>query len=119
MIVPMQWAVHTDSAYWQDPLEFRPDRFLTDDGSFFKPESFLPFQSGNYLQPFFRPFSSLVQFLSTTLQILSVPSSLFVLFNVRFNNTYFCILLLCIPCTFELQVSHKKRAYMLLLIPRS
>ncbi|KAK1122009.1 hypothetical protein K0M31_009857 [Melipona bicolor] len=46
MIVPMQWAVHTDSAYWQDPLEFRPDRFLTDDGSFFKPESFLPFQSG-------------------------------------------------------------------------
>ncbi|XP_003400316.2 cytochrome P450 306a1 [Bombus terrestris] len=46
MIVPMQWAIHTDPAYWQDPLEFRPDRFLSDDGSFFKPESFLPFQSG-------------------------------------------------------------------------
>ncbi|XP_015432310.1 PREDICTED: cytochrome P450 306a1 [Dufourea novaeangliae] len=46
MIVPMQWAVHTDPIYWQDPLEFRPDRFLTDDGHFFKPESFLPFQTG-------------------------------------------------------------------------
>ncbi|XP_078052770.1 cytochrome P450 enzyme phantom [Augochlora pura] len=46
MIVPMQWAVHTDPTYWQDPLEFRPDRFLTEDGNFFKPDSFLPFQSG-------------------------------------------------------------------------
>lgn len=46
MIVPMQWAVHTDPAYWHDPLEFRPDRFLSDDGTFFKPESFLPFQNG-------------------------------------------------------------------------
>ncbi|CAK9827142.1 Cytochrome P450 306a1 [Anthophora retusa] len=46
MIVPMQWAVHTDPVYWQDPLEFRPDRFLTEDGRFFKPESFLPFQTG-------------------------------------------------------------------------
>ncbi|OAD52305.1 hypothetical protein WN48_02122 [Eufriesea mexicana] len=46
MIVPMQWAVHTDPAYWKEPLEFRPDRFLTDDGTFFKPESFLPFQAG-------------------------------------------------------------------------
>ncbi|XP_076645460.1 cytochrome P450 enzyme phantom [Halictus rubicundus] len=46
MIVPMQWAVHTDPTYWQDPLEFRPDRFLAEDGSFFKPDSFLPFQSG-------------------------------------------------------------------------
>ncbi|XP_076377158.1 cytochrome P450 enzyme phantom [Megalopta genalis] len=46
MIVPMQWAVHTDPTYWPDPLEFRPDRFLAEDGSFFKPDSFLPFQSG-------------------------------------------------------------------------
>lgn len=63
MIVPMQWAIHTDPAYWQDPLEFRPDRFLSDDGSFFKPESFLPFQSGNYLRLFSRSFSSLVHLL--------------------------------------------------------
>lgn len=46
MIVPMQWAIHTDPAYWRDPLEFRPDRFLSEDGTFFKPESFLPFQNG-------------------------------------------------------------------------
>ena len=46
MIVPMQWAVHTDPAYWPEPLKFQPDRFLAEDGSFLKPESFLPFQSG-------------------------------------------------------------------------
>ncbi|XP_076639914.1 cytochrome P450 enzyme phantom isoform X2 [Colletes latitarsis] len=46
MIVPVQWAVHTDPAYWQDPLEYRPERFLAEDGTFFKPESFLPFQTG-------------------------------------------------------------------------
>ncbi|XP_076242207.1 cytochrome P450 enzyme phantom [Calliopsis andreniformis] len=46
MIIPMQWAVHTDPAHWSDPLEFQPDRFLTADGRFFKPESFLPFQTG-------------------------------------------------------------------------
>lgn len=46
MVVPMQWAIHTDPAYWQDPFEFRPDRFLAEDGTFFKPESFLPFQNG-------------------------------------------------------------------------
>ncbi|XP_026674418.1 cytochrome P450 306a1 [Ceratina calcarata] len=46
MIVPMQWTIHTDPAYWQDPFEFRPDRFLAEDGSFFKPEPFLPFQNG-------------------------------------------------------------------------
>lgn len=50
MVVPMQWAVHTDPSYWQDPFEYRPDRFLTEDGSFFKPESFLPFQCGNCLK---------------------------------------------------------------------
>ncbi|XP_076766176.1 cytochrome P450 enzyme phantom [Xylocopa sonorina] len=46
MIVPVQWAVHTDPLHWEDPLEFRPDRFLAEDGSFFKPESFLPFLTG-------------------------------------------------------------------------
>ncbi|XP_029052407.2 cytochrome P450 306a1 isoform X2 [Osmia bicornis bicornis] len=46
MIIPMQWAVHTDPTYWTNPLEFQPDRFLTKDGNFFKPESFLPFQNG-------------------------------------------------------------------------
>lgn len=58
MIVPMQWAVHTDPAYWRDPLEFRPGRFLSDDGSFFKPESFLPFQNGKKSILIFSFFSS-------------------------------------------------------------
>ncbi|XP_053995479.1 cytochrome P450 306a1 [Hylaeus anthracinus] len=46
MLVPLQWTVHTDPAHWQDPLEFKPDRFLAEDGSFRKPEAFFPFQIG-------------------------------------------------------------------------
>lgn len=46
--------VRIDPTYWPDPFKFQPDRFLTEDGCFFKPESFLPFQTGNDFQ---LPFS--------------------------------------------------------------
>ncbi|XP_043683694.1 cytochrome P450 306a1 isoform X2 [Vespula pensylvanica] len=46
MVVPMQWSIHTDPSYWQDPFDFKPDRFIADDGSLVKPEAFLPFQTG-------------------------------------------------------------------------
>ncbi|KAK2583321.1 hypothetical protein KPH14_009323 [Odynerus spinipes] len=46
MVVPMQWAIHTDPSYWSDPLEFKPERFIADDGNLAKPEAFLPFQTG-------------------------------------------------------------------------
>lgn len=49
MVVPLQWAIHTDPAYWDEPLQYRPDRFLLGDGSLAKPEAFLPFQSGKRL----------------------------------------------------------------------
>ncbi|KAJ3645242.1 hypothetical protein Zmor_022916 [Zophobas morio] len=46
MIMPLLWAIHMDPKVYKDPEEFRPERFIDSDGKFFKPESFLPFQSG-------------------------------------------------------------------------
>ncbi|XP_063915637.1 cytochrome P450 306a1-like [Zophobas morio] len=46
MILPLLWAIHMDPNLHEKPDEFRPGRFLDDEGKFFEPESFLPFQSG-------------------------------------------------------------------------
>lgn len=31
MVAPMQWTIHRDERFWEDPLEFRPDRFAGED----------------------------------------------------------------------------------------
>lgn len=46
MVIPLQWAIHTDPSYWHEPLRFKPERFVAEDGSLAKPEAFLPFQAG-------------------------------------------------------------------------
>ncbi|XP_011339143.2 cytochrome P450 306a1 isoform X2 [Ooceraea biroi] len=46
MVVPLQWAIHTDPAHWHDPLSFKPERFIAEDGSLAKPKAFLPYQTG-------------------------------------------------------------------------
>lgn len=48
MVVPLQWAIHTDRSYWHDPLSFKPDRFIAEDGSLAKPKAFLPYQTGKF-----------------------------------------------------------------------
>lgn len=46
MLIPLQWAIHMDPSRWGDPQEFRPDRFLGEDGAVVRPEGFIPFQTG-------------------------------------------------------------------------
>ncbi|KAH3861757.1 cytochrome P450 3A24-like [Dreissena polymorpha] len=40
------WALHRDQEYWEDPEEFRPERFATENKSNIRPYSFLPFGAG-------------------------------------------------------------------------
>nr|QSD59119.1 CYP306A1 [Diaphanosoma celebensis]QST15037.1 CYP306A1 protein [Diaphanosoma celebensis] len=49
MVVPLLCAINTDPVLWEDPLTFRPERFLdrsTDPVSVCKPDFFMPFQTG-------------------------------------------------------------------------
>lgn len=45
------WAVHMDPDLWEAPEEFRPERFLSKDGSRLidKPDWLVPFSVGRYL----------------------------------------------------------------------
>ena len=41
------WALHNDPNFWEDPSEFRPERFLQENGELApRPESFMPFSAG-------------------------------------------------------------------------
>ncbi|XP_070575518.1 steroid 17-alpha-hydroxylase/17,20 lyase-like [Ptychodera flava] len=41
------WKIHMDENYWKEPQEFRPERFLDEDGQALpKQDSFLPFSAG-------------------------------------------------------------------------
>ena len=40
------WAVMHDKYYWKDPHEFRPERFLDNDGQFRRDDRCVPFSLG-------------------------------------------------------------------------
>jgi cytochrome P450 len=46
MIFPNIYGIHFDDAIWVDPQNFRPERFLSEDGSFKRHEAFVPFSTG-------------------------------------------------------------------------
>lgn len=45
-MVPLQWAVHMNPDIWEDPNKFMPSRFIDEEGHFYKPDNFIPFQTG-------------------------------------------------------------------------
>merc|ERR1719376_1228370 len=68
-VIPLLHAVHMDAETWENPEEFRPERFLSPDGSkVVKPENFIPFGVGQRMclgdnfaeKQFFLFFSSLL-----------------------------------------------------------
>ena len=42
------WAVHHDPAVWKDQEEFRPERFLDENGCLVRREELIPFSIGNH-----------------------------------------------------------------------
>lgn len=53
VVIPNIGAVHMDPAHWEHPEEFRPERFLKDDGTGLKPkpEQLIPFSVGKRMCP--------------------------------------------------------------------
>ncbi|CAK8692689.1 unnamed protein product [Clavelina lepadiformis] len=47
MIVPNLWAVHNDPNVWEEPGQFRPERFLDADGKFVASNQVIPFSLGS------------------------------------------------------------------------
>ncbi|XP_038069254.1 cytochrome P450 2D3-like [Patiria miniata] len=45
-LIPNIYAVHNDPELWGDPENFRPERFLGEDGQLVKPEYLIPFSTG-------------------------------------------------------------------------
>lgn len=45
-VIPLLHAVHMDPDVWDQPEEFRPERFLSKEGKVVKPREFMPFSSG-------------------------------------------------------------------------
>ena len=46
MIIPNLWHIFRDPKIWPEPEQFKPERFLTDDGKAVKPEELIPFSTG-------------------------------------------------------------------------
>lgn len=45
-IIPLQHFVHNDPNLWDEPESFKPERFITAEGTVKKPDCFLPFGVG-------------------------------------------------------------------------
>ena len=63
VIIPLTYALHHDPNYWDRPSEFRPERWLDDNGQLIKHDNFIPFGIGKskhkykYKQPIMSKYS--------------------------------------------------------------
>ena len=46
IIIPNIWGIHHDPSIWENPEEFRPERFLDDEGCLVRKEELIPFSIG-------------------------------------------------------------------------
>ncbi|XP_020786184.2 cytochrome P450 2U1 isoform X2 [Boleophthalmus pectinirostris] len=46
VIIPNLWSVHRDPTVWDEPDEFKPTRFLDQEGNLLRKEYFMPFGTG-------------------------------------------------------------------------
>lgn len=44
--MPLQYAIHMNENLWTKPEIYDPTRFLDENGKFFTPTNFIPFQVG-------------------------------------------------------------------------
>lgn len=52
-IIPNMHFIHHDEKLWEDPFQFKPERFLSANGEFSEPDCYVPFSVGMYFRPFF------------------------------------------------------------------
>ena len=50
MIIPNLYSACMDSKYWKQPEQFKPERFLNEEGKIIKAEAFIPFSTGMHLR---------------------------------------------------------------------
>lgn len=51
VVIPNLYAVHYDKTLWKDPENFRPERFLNEEGMFVKNDNCMPFSVGKRACP--------------------------------------------------------------------
>ena len=48
-VIPNIFAVHMDPELWGDPENFRPERFIDEDGCIVRPDYYIPYSAGLYI----------------------------------------------------------------------
>ncbi|CAG0918415.1 unnamed protein product [Notodromas monacha] len=84
IIVPLIRSVHSNPKYWDNPLEFKPERFLDKNGEFQIPnkDAYMPFSTENWV-----PFaSSRTAFYSAVVAFLAFSTFKLIQFMVRPKN---------------------------------
>lgn len=94
LIVPNLWRLSRDGEIWNEPDQFRPERFLDKDGKCFSPKEFIPFSIGKRIcsgesiarKELFVYFSSLLHQFTFSLPEQSPPPSLIGRLGLVYNT---------------------------------